>query len=231
MNWYKRNASATNSKDFLIQHDKQERDLAWQQKMQHGKPQPSNSQQPNSQLTDLIDKITPNGDKLKLLFATAQGSIYIMTEKGLTRRNKSVHMNTGGSDSGVHGWNQHAIFVQPQYEAVGNAALYLNNRGFKYTASVGNGKFTYFILDPQLNQWRPATWNDAFPKAVQSGLATAGQLIDFPYVKEPTVGYNILEFNAVGGQIKGVHFGSPVSNVKPIANATVQELQPFALAG
>ena len=35
----------------------------------------------------------------------------------------------------------------------------------------------------------------------------------FPYVKEPTVGYNVVDFKMNNGQLKSYHFGSEVSEV------------------
>ena len=187
--------------------------------------------QPNPQVAEMIKKInTPNGDKLKLIFKTAQGSVYIMTEGGMTRRNKSFHANTGGADSGVHGWNQHIIFFHPQYYVMADAHRILEEAMSpkpRWNAIVGNGKFSFTILDTKSNQWRPATCNDVYPKSVAAGRFAPNQPIEFQYVKVPTVGYNVFEFDANGNQIKGIHLGNEVSDVRPITNAIPQELQPF----
>jgi hypothetical protein len=61
--------------------------------------------------------------------------------------------------------------------------------------------------------WRPATWGDAYPVFVSRNPDHKDKVLAWPYVKEPTVGYNVVDFSMNNNQLKGYHFGSEVSEV------------------
>jgi hypothetical protein len=145
-------------------------------------------------------------------FKTAQGSKYIRMPDGRLRRWKSYHSNTGGEDQGLHGWSDMSVFVDPQFDREANAVQFLIGNGYKVGLSKSkNGKMVIVIFDN--DQWRVATWKDAYPKYIKQYPDKKDKPLAWDYVKEPTVGYNVVDFNIKNDQLKSYHFGSEVSEV------------------
>lgn len=171
----------------------------------------------------------PSGSPVKYFFKTSQGSMYILTEKGESRRIKSVHANTGGEDAGLHDWNQKCVFVPPEDEIKGNSMQYLrNNYDGPVLLSVQKpNKLTFLMI--KNNQWSPVLFKDAYTKSAQDPKfqSKSNEPMEFNYVKEPTMGYNVCEWNEKGNKlVSGYHFGSPVSEIKDI-----NDVDPKILAG
>ena len=147
-------------------------------------------------------------------FETAQGSKYIRTPDGKTRRWKSSHANTGGEDMGLHDWYDNSIFVDPKYEYEANSPLHLNDKGIIYTITdTSGGAKVIMVLDN--GTWRPGTWKDAYPTFVKLNPDKKDKILAFKYLNKPTMGYNIVEFELKPNKvIKRYHFGSPVSFVR-----------------
>ena len=145
-------------------------------------------------------------------FKTAQGSKYIRMSDGRLRRYKSYHSNTGGDDEGLHDWSDMSIFVGPEHDKEANSPQFLLGKGFKIGLSkTKSGDMVIVVADN--GQWRPATWGDAYPGYVKMNTEYKNKPLVFPYVKEPTVGYNVVDFKMNNGQLKSYHFGSDVSEV------------------
>lgn len=172
----------------------------------------------------------PSGSPVKYFFKTSQGSMYILTEKGESRRIKSVHANTGGEDAGLHSWNQKCVFVPPEDEIKGNSMQYLrNNYDGPVMLSVQKpNKLTFLMI--KNNQWSPVLFKDAYTKSSQDPKfqSKSNDPMEFNYVKEPTMGYNVCEWNEKGNRlVSGYHFGSPVSEIKDINDVDPQILAGF----
>jgi hypothetical protein len=61
--------------------------------------------------------------------------------------------------------------------------------------------------------WRPATWKDAYPGFIKINPENENKPLAWEYIKEPKVGYNVVDFNIKNDQLKSYHFGSEVSEV------------------
>lgn len=148
-------------------------------------------------------------------FETSQGSKYIRNSKGQLRRWKSYHSDTGGEDMGLHGWSNFSIFVDPKFRYEANSLQYLIGNGYR-TAMAKNkdGKIVIMLLDG--GNWRPAKWNDAYPAYVKQNPDYDNRTLMFEYTKEPTIGYNVVDFDLKPNSTKidGYHFGSVVSRVE-----------------
>jgi hypothetical protein len=145
-------------------------------------------------------------------FKTSQGSKYIRMSDGRLRRWKSHHSNTGGEDKGLHGWSDMSIFVDPIYDKEANSPQFLIGKGFKIGLSkTQNGKMVVVVFDN--GNWRPATWKDAYPGFIKINPENENKPLAWEYIKEPKVGYNVVDFNVKNNQLKSYHFGSEVSEV------------------
>ena len=145
-------------------------------------------------------------------FKTSQGSKYIRMSDGRLRRWKSHHSNTGGEDKGLHGWSDMSIFVDPIYDKEANSPQFLIGKGFKIGLSkTQNGKMVVVVFDN--GNWRPATWKDAYPGFIKINPENENKPLAWEYIKEPKVGYNVVDFNVKNDKLKSYHFGSEVSEV------------------
>ncbi len=145
-------------------------------------------------------------------FKTSQGSKYIRMSDGRLRRWKSHHQNTAGEDKGLHGWSDMSVFVNPKYEIEANSAKDLINKGFKIGISKSqDGKMVMLVLDN--NEWRVATWNDAYPRFVKDNPDLDNKPLVWEYIKEPKIGYHVVDFSFNNKQLSGYHFGSQVSEI------------------
>ena len=162
-------------------------------------------------------------------FKTAQGSKYIRLPDGRLRRWKSSHANTGGEDMGLHSWSTQSIFVDPKYEYPANSIQYLVGKGYKVALSKdAEGKMFPMIVDN--GQWRPATWGDAYTVYARQNPDMANKVLSWKYSKEPVVGYHVVDFDLKGGgrgtEIKGYHFGSPVSEIGSLSDEDMKLFFP-----
>jgi hypothetical protein len=172
-----------------------------------------------------IKAVTKDGHDITTYFETAQGSKYLLSAKGESKRIKSHHANTGGEDVGVKAWMQHCVFVPNTHETAANCYTFLASK-FKHITIYmdGSSNISFKVYD---TAWRDATNNDAFPKAVKSGILKDIK-IEFPFVKVPKIGFNVVEFNiGANKMVSSYHLGSPVSKVKSIDALTRDELEAF----
>jgi len=145
-------------------------------------------------------------------FKTSQGSKYVRMPDGRLRRWKSYHQNTAGEDKGLHEWSDMSVFVDPKYGNEASSIEFLMDRGFKVSISKSkNGKMVLLVSDN--GQWRVATWNDAYPKYVQENPNLDNKPLGWEYVKEPKIGYHVVDFSFKNGRLGSYHFGSEVSEI------------------
>lgn len=159
----------------------------------------------------LTEITSPNGAPVTKKFYTEQGSEYVLTADGATQRIKSVHANTGGSDIGLHDWNQKAFFtLGDEGKAFNTAGAMMAQKGIPFTITAQEGKLQYLLYDGR--QWRPAKISDVYPKAVQQG--TPDTIIAATYSKNPLIGSHILEVNTKDRLVSRIHPGSEVSYIE-----------------
>lgn len=173
----------------------------------------------------IFESITSTtGNKVVTYLETGQGSKYLMTDKGETKRWKSDHANTGGEDKGLKEWHQNSFFINPKFENEANCVLHLTNKGMKVSnigIHVENNKVKIYIIKD--GKWVIGNMLDAYPK-----FGKDSPLI-FDCVDRPTIGYNIVEYNLGDNKfsLKNYHLGSPVTKIVPIDNLDKKELDFF----
>jgi len=156
-------------------------------------------------------------DLLKTItyFETSQGSKYIRLPDGRLRRWKSNHANTGGEDMGLHGWQENSFFVEPKYEKEANSIQFIQNYyNLKNLGLSKNNDGKLVLMLYKDGAWKPATWADAYPVYVKRNPQSANKVLAWEYKKEPTKGYNVVDFSLQNGRIKSYHFGSEVSKIE-----------------
>ena len=151
-------------------------------------------------------------------FKTTQGSKYVRMPDGRLRRWKSYHSHTGGEDQGLQGWSDMSIFVEPKYDKEANAVQFLMGNGYKVGLSKSkNDKMVIVVFED--GKWRVATWKDAYPNYFKIHPDKDDKPLAWDYVKEPTVGYNVVDFSFKNGNnLKDYHFGSEVSEVSDFSD-------------
>jgi hypothetical protein len=164
------------------------------------------------------------GNKVVTYLETGQGSKYLMTDKGETKRWKSDHAMTGGEDKGLKEWHQKSFFVDPKFENEANSILHLTNKGMRVSnigIHVENNKVKIYIIKD--GKWVIGNMLDAYPK-----FGKDSPLV-FDCIDKPTIGYNIVEYNLGDNKfsLKNYHLGSPVTKIIPIDNLDKKELDFF----
>ena len=161
------------------------------------------------------------GNNVSYYFETGQGSKYLITDKGETKRWKSVHSNTGEEDKGLKDWYQKSFFVNPKFEYEANSVLFLTDKGFKCAISIKNNQATIYVVDN--NKWRIANMKDAYPKS------NIDRELTFNITDKVTIGYHATEYNLNPDNfsIKNYHFGSPVTKIVSADKITDEELKYF----
>lgn len=176
-----------------------------------------------------ITAVTKTGNKILTYFETAQGSKYLLSDKGESKRIKSLHANTGAEDVGVKEWMQHCVFTDPKDEKMANAFQFLANHQKDIMINVQSGKITLMIVEDK--KWRDATFADAYPTSSKSAEHSSkkNDVLTFGYIKDPKIGYNCVEFNIRANKtVSNYHFGSPVSKIKKVSDMSETELKAFA---
>ena len=178
---------------------------------------------------DVLNIKSPTNSPVINHFTTAQGSEYIQTADGMTRWNKSEHANTVPTDVGVKDWQQHAVFIDPAHEVAKNAPFgvtvsKLKEQGHDIAVQQDGSTIKAMIYDKTTKDWREAVAEDAYPKAVASGLISGKEKIAAPFTTTPTTGFDVFEYNQnTDGSTKSVHAGSPVATVTPVTAQTTPE--------
>jgi hypothetical protein len=161
------------------------------------------------------------GNRVVAYFETSQGSKYLITDKGETKRWKSIHSNTGQEDKDVKDWYQKSIFVKPEFEYQANSIQFLIDKRFRCGLNVKDKASVYIVED---NKWRIASMKDAYPKS------NIDKPLIFDYDKL-TIGYSVVEYNLNpdGFSIKKYHFGSPVTKIITADKISDAELKYFKM--
>jgi len=170
----------------------------------------------------LKESITSStGNNIILYFETGQGSKYLITDKGETKRWKSEHANTGGDDKGLKEWYQNSFFVDPKFEYEANSILFLFDKEIKCALNIKNNKVTIYVLKD--NKWVIGNMLDAYPKAGKD------KPLVFDCINNPTIGHSATEYilNNDKFSIKKYHFGSPVTKILPIEKLDKTTLDMF----
>jgi hypothetical protein len=164
------------------------------------------------------------GNKVVKYFETAQGSKYMLSDKNESKRIKSVHANTGGTDVGLKDWMDHCIFVPEKYQYEANSVQFLmnhmNNINEIYI-SLKNGRGAFY---KKVNgQFVILTWDDAYPKSKKGEIPLA-----FNFTLLPTIGYTVVEYNMNSNfSLSKYHCGSPVSVIKDIDDLPMDVIKSF----
>lgn len=171
--------------------------------------------------------VSPTLSPITTYFETAQGSKYLLSDAGETKRWKSAHANTGGEDSGLKSWYPKSMFVPEEYQDVMLAYEHLLNKGYKISLSkTQNGKQVWIILKD--NQWVPATYSDAYPTYSRLNPDKANKPLAFTSSPTPVIGMMAIEYKQeANGLIRSFHPGSPVSKVMSVEQADPRDLAYF----
>jgi hypothetical protein len=160
-------------------------------------------------------------NKVIYYFETGQGSKYLITDKGETKRWKAVHSNTGGDDKGLKDWYQKSFFVEPKFEYEANSIQFLIGKGFKIAINIKKDEATIYVIKD--NKWVIGNMRDAYPKS------NIDRDLKFKIVNNPTIGYNAVEYNLNNDNfsIKNYHFGSEVTNIIDADKITDEQINYF----
>lgn len=171
--------------------------------------------------------VSPSLSPITTYFETSQGSKYLLSQSGETKRWKSSHSNTGGEDSGLKEWYSKSMFVPESDLDAMMAYEHLLDKGYKISLSkTQQGKSVWVIYKD--SKWVPATYADAFVNFVKLDPKSAAKPLDFSSSDKPRLGYMAVEYKQdPSGLIKSFHPGSPVSKVVPIDQADPKDLQYF----
>ena len=171
--------------------------------------------------------VSPSLSPISTYFETSQGSKYLLSDAGETKRWKSAHANTGGEDAGLKSWYPKSMFVPQEYQDVMLAYEHLLDKGYKISLSTTqNGKQVWIILKD--NQWIPAKYSDAYPTYSRLNPDKADKPLVFSSSPTPAMGLMTIEYKQdPNGLIRSFHPGSPVSKVMPVDQATPSDLAHF----
>jgi len=171
--------------------------------------------------------VSPSLSPISTYFETSQGSKYLLSDAGETKRWKSAHANTGGEDSGLKSWYPKSMFVPQEDQDSVMAYEHLLNKGYKISLSkTQNGKQVWIIYKE--GKWIPATYSDAYPTYSRMNPDKADKPLAFSSSPTPTMGAMTVEYKQdPNGLVRSFHPGSPVSKIVPIGNADPSDLAHF----
>jgi hypothetical protein len=170
---------------------------------------------------EMFNITSTTGNKVVAYFETEQGSKYLITDKGETKRWKAVHSNTGEDDKGLKDWYQKSFFVDDKFQYEANSIQFLVDKGIKCALNIEKYKCKIYILKD--GKWQIGNMRDAYPKA------NIDRPLVFDCLEKLTIGYNSVEYilNADKFSIKKYHFGSKVSKIINADKITDEELKYF----
>lgn len=175
--------------------------------------------------------VSPSYSPITTYFETSQGSKYLLSQAGETKRWKSSHANTGGEDTGLKEWYPKSMFVPEEDLNSMMAYEHLLDKGYKISISkTQNGKNVWIIYKD--NQWVPAVYSDAYKNYVRLNPEMANKPLSFSSSPAPVIGFMAVEYKQdPSGIVRSFHPGSPVSRVVPIDQADPRDLQYFNIKG
>lgn len=152
---------------------------------------------------------SPSNNKITTYFETEQGSKYLMSSIGETKRWKSEHANTGAEDKGAKDWMTSSLFVEEKFQYEANSPQFLANtiKLSNIAVSTKNNKAAFYLRKD--NKWVIATWDDAYPKSKKGAKPLA-----FDFISNPKIGLSCVEYiSAPNHSLQNYHFGSKVTKV------------------
>jgi len=172
--------------------------------------------------------VSPSMSPITHYFETSQGSKYLLSETGETKRWKSSHSNTGGEDMGLKPWYSHSMFVPEGDQHVMLAYEHLADRGYPIAISQTGTKRTWIIYKDR--EWIPATYAEAYPNWSKLHPEQAQQALVFTSQSLPQPGLMAVEYRQeANGLIRSFHPGSLVSKVLPIEQTAPSDLAHFGI--
>lgn len=172
--------------------------------------------------------VSPSMSPISHYFETAQGSKYLLSEEGETKRWKSAHANTAGEDMGLKPWYSHSMFVPQSDQSAMLAYEHLADRGYPIAISKTGTQQTWIIYKNR--EWIPATYEDAFPTWSKLHPKQAQQALVFTPQALPQPGLMAVEYRKEpNGLVRSFHPGSLVSKVLPIEQADPADLAYFGI--
>ena len=171
--------------------------------------------------------VSPTLSPITTYFETSQGSKYLLTDKGETKRWKSFHSYTGGEDVGLKEWFPNSMFVPLEDQDKMMAYEHLQDKGYKISIEkTQDGRSVWVILKD--GRWTPAVYSDAFSVYSRLYPDKASKPLVFSFSSTPKVGTMAVEYKKEpDGRIRSFHPGSPVSKVLPIDQADPKDLAYF----
>jgi len=171
--------------------------------------------------------VSPSLSPITTYFETAQGSKYLLSKAGETKRWKSSHANTGGEDTGLKEWYPKSMFVPDSDINAMMAYEHLLNAGYKISISkTPDNRRVWVIL--KANSWTPALYSDAFKTYTRLNPEMASKPLVFTASPVPVMGYMAVEYKQdPSGLVRSFHPGSPVSKITPIEQADPKDLAHF----
>jgi hypothetical protein len=171
--------------------------------------------------------VSPSLSPITTYFETSQGSKYLLSEKGETKRWKSAHANTGGEDSGLKEWYPYSMFVPQDDQDSVMAYEHLLDKGYKVSLSKTQNDKQIWVIYKE-GKWSPATYGDAFPTYSRLNPDKATKPLAFSSYTAPAIGLMAVEYKQEpNGVIRSFHPGSPVSKVMPVDQANAADLAHF----
>lgn len=164
----------------------------------------------------LINIESPKWFPVTHKFYTEQGSEYIRTYDGSTRRIKSYHSNTEWEDMWLKDWFENAIFTKGETWYDFNLAVQLLKDKW-YTINIyriikdGKNISVICILDGKRR--RQANISDAYSQAVKEWTIKDWPLVA-EYTSYPELNSHILQFNIKNGVVDKIHPWSKVSYIE-----------------
>lgn len=148
----------------------------------------------------------------------------MLSEKNESKRIKSFHANTGGSDAGVKSWYRNCIFVPSKFNYEANSVEFLTNRLLNIHdifISVKDNRAAFYKKEN--NKFEILTWDDAYPKSNRGKIPLV-----FNFVYEPIKGYSVVEYDALpNDSLKKYHMGSPVSKIQDLDELSFDDIMKF----
>lgn len=147
----------------------------------------------NQKLEDIKD---PEGGKALGKFYSENGSEYVYTDKGYTRRVKFNDPQTNGADAGIHNWKK-AFFLKTGSDshndwasgpAMVNALEKFQNRRIDSDGTVS--------VQESSGTWRPLRRSDILPKSITPGSAQ-DSIVKFDSNLKPAKDVALVEFDSI----------------------------------
>lgn len=175
---------------------------------------------------------SPSGGIITAYFETGQGSKYLLTDKGESKRWKSQHAEHDDWDKGLKEWFERCLFVDPKSKEDADAVKSFEKLAEDFDkvmlSKESEGKLVWYI--PKGGTWKKATWEDRNPNYVKLNPQLKGRVISFEYKNEPEKGLMPVEIiKRPNGTVKKFHCGNEITKLLPISKAEPKDLLFFGI--